>query len=133
MKRVQFETFKYISDDKEVSINLFSEQEEWSAESDQAVTKVQLEKLGIALSGLKNSKTSNETETAKIQSETRVLEDQLQNLGKEMEGQAENQNENDIRKFEDEISIEEGKLKDFEELENKRLRTEIGLKSNINK
>ena len=104
-----------------------------SAESDQAATKVQLEKLGITLSGLKNSKNSIETETAKIQSETKGLEDQLQNLEKEIEGQAENQNENDIKKFEDEISIEEGKLKDFEELENKRLGTEIGLKSNINK
>ena len=91
-----------------------------SAESDQEVTKVQLEKLEIALTGLKNSKNSNETETAKIQSEWKVLEDQLRNLEKETEGQAENQNENDIRIFEDEISIEEGKLKDFEELENKR-------------
>ena len=97
-----------------------------NTESDQAVTKVQLEKLGNALSGLKNSKTSNETETAKIRSETKVLEDKLQNLEKKIEGQEENQNENDIRKFEDEISIEEGKLKDFEELENKRLGTKIG-------
>ena len=96
-----------------------------NTESDQAVTKVQLEKLGNALSGLKNSKTSNETETAKIRSETKVLEDKLQNLEKKIEGQEENQNENDIRKFEDEISIEEGKLKDFEELENKRLGTKI--------
>ena len=75
------------------------------------------------MSGLKNSKTSNETETAKIQSETKVLEDQLQNWEKEIEGQAENQYENDIKKFEDEISIEEGKLRDFRELENKRFRS----------
>ena len=81
----------------------------------------------MALIGLKNTKTSNETETAKIKSETKVLEDQLQNLVEEIEGQAENQNENDIKKFEDEISIEEGKLEDFEELENKRLGTKICL------